>query len=136
MHHTPTLFIYLTLFSALSISHLPVAYHFSSLILISIFPPHISPILPLFPLLFPSTLASICCVWARLHGWRRGKARRGLVSIIHAAAVVHQSSRDPPDACPPDLQLLSQLPLFTCTPCICLFLLSVCVLVCGPIQHF
>ena len=34
---------------------------------------------------------------------------------------MNQSSRDPPDACPPDSLLLSLSPLLTCTCCICLF---------------
>lgn len=91
-----------------------------------IFSPHTSPLLSLLPLLLPSILVSVCCVWARLHGWRKGKERRGLVWIIHAGNVAHQSSRDPPDACPPDSLLLSLLPLFTCTCFVCGFSI-VCV---------
>lgn len=100
---------------------LPVVSHFSPP---SSFP-YTSPFLSLSPLLLllPSILVSICCVWACLHGWRKGKERRGLLWIIHAATVVHQSSWDPPDACPPDSLLLSRLLLFTCTLCVfcCLY---------------
>lgn len=46
------------------------------------------------------------------------KERRGLVWIIHAATVVHQSSWVPPDACPPDSLFLSWLHLFICTLCL------------------
>ena len=92
---------------------LPIAFHFS---LLDLFPysfyAYISLSLTLPPLLLPSILVSICCVWARLHGWRKGKESIGLVWIIHAAALVHQSSWDPPDACPPDFLLLSPLPLY------------------------
>ncbi len=61
---------------------------------------------------------------------RMERERRGLVWIIHAAVVVRQSSRDPPDACPPDSLLLSLLPLLTCTCCVCVFfIVCVCIYV-------
>lgn len=70
------------------------------------------------------TPVSICYVWAHLHGWRKGKESRGLLWIIHAATVEHQSSWDPPDAYPQDSSLLSRLLLFTCTlPIFYLFIL-------------
>lgn len=118
--------------SSFSITPPACSVSFLSPILVSIFFSYTSPFLSLSPLLLllPSILVSICCVWACLHGWRKGKERRGLLWIIHAATLVHQSSWDPPDACPPDSLLLSRLPLFTCTLCVfcCLYFLCVVLL--------
>lgn len=114
----PTLLIYLRylfspppLFPLLPSLLLPVASHFPSLSSFPYFYPHTSPLLLLSPLLLPSTLVSICCVWVRLHGWRKGKERSGLVWIKHAAAV-----------CTNPVGTHQMLALQI--PCFCLFCLS------------
>lgn len=70
---SPTLYTHFTwLFFFANFAPLPrVPY------MLPCFSPHTSPLLPILPLLLPSILISVCCVWARLHGWRKGKERRG-----------------------------------------------------------
>lgn len=90
------------------------------------FPPHTSPLLTLFPLFLPSTPVSVCSVWARLHGWRKEKERRG-----EGYAELYMQATSCTDPVGPHQMLALQ------NSCFCLFLymhlLFVCV-VCGPVE--
>ncbi len=104
---------------------LPVAPHFSFPSIF--FPPHTSPLLPLSPLLLPSILVSICCVWARLHGWRKGKERASLNYTCSSSSAPIQSG---PTRCLPSrftafvsFASLNMHLLYLCLfYCLCVFL--------------
>ena len=84
-------FLFHQLCSSSSISSPPCSISISPPILFPYFFPRTSPLLPLSPLFLPSTPVSICCVWARLHGWRKGKERVSLNYTCSSSSAQIQS---------------------------------------------